>query len=190
MSISFANAYVYRGVAPAAAPLSQTRNPVTISQVTTTPPFSNGAAVSWINTGAIAADDGNTARVLINNQYSKAIQSGSFGFAIPLTATIVGIQVGIERRNATGGVTVVQDEVVAVYNNAAWSANGAAAAAWPIPAYAWSYFGGPADLWGLLWTPAVVNSNGFRIGFSCRETSANLAVARVDVAEATVYYTP
>ena len=53
--------------------------------------------VDWLNPTRITANDNNYATVAVNGSTSRYLRATNFGFAIPSTATIIGITAEIRR---------------------------------------------------------------------------------------------
>jgi len=117
-----------------------------------------------------------------STQYLKAT---AFGFAIPPTAVIDGIQVNVERRSLAGllgdnAVRIVKGGVIGSIAN-----DHSAGGAWPTTDTVINY-GGLGDLWGDTWTPSDINANGF--GFALSAKDGGVDAAAVDQITVTVFY--
>jgi hypothetical protein len=168
---------------------------------TTTKTSGTGANVStgfgtasWSNASNITACD---------NSYCTATYSGgthggfdylkasNFGFSIDSDATIDGIEVIVERKDAGGSVT---DSEVKILNgdgsSGVGTTNRSAGAAWPTGDTE-TTFGSSSDSWGETWTAAKVNSSNFGV-YLRPSSSAGFGatdVASVDCVKITVHFT-
>jgi hypothetical protein len=119
-----------------------------------------------------------------NTRNSNYLFATNFGFAIPSTATILGVAVQIERYNAfsTGAdayVYLVKDGEVAG-NNKAKSGD------WSGVEADFTY-GGSDDLWGLNLDPGDINATNFGVALSV-QTGLD-PIMRVDHIRIAVTYT-
>ena len=114
---------------------------------------------------------------------SHYLKATGFGFAVPPTAVIVGIEVDIERK---AGVGVIEDNAVRIVKGgAAQTTDKSMLGAWPAADTVVTY-GSPTDLWGTTWTPADINGAGFGAALSAKDSAASFA--QVDAFGITVYY--
>lgn len=122
------------------------------------------------------------------NQQSDFLDVTGFGFAVPTSATIVGIVAEIERSQSISGL--VKDVTVQALK--AGSATGDNRAdtttTWPTTDTIKSY-GSSTDMWGTSWTPAEINASNFGLTLKV-EGGGGADTARVDHVRMTVYYTP
>jgi hypothetical protein len=119
--------------------------------------------------------------------YSRALEAQEFGFTIPLTATITGIKVDILRRGSS--MNAISDSTLKISVNLLTNGiNHAGASAWPVvPAY--TSYGDSADLWGMPFTPAIINTTTFGISLKVMNRLPAISSAFVDHIQMTVYYT-
>lgn len=148
---------------------------------------SNAGVDAWEEPQDAAADGGGVASVGSTTGLTEYLKATDFGFAVPLGATIDGVEVAVEKMEAFSGVTfdvevrLVKGGTVAGDNKAdlgdPWQAG------MEVKTY-----GGAADLWGLALTPADVNASNFGVVISCEDpfTGAN---PQVDYMSITVHYT-
>lgn len=154
-------------------------------QTGTTADDSSVGTVAWSSATSLPATA--TVTGAATSHYLKAT---NFGFAVPSTATIVGILATITR-SATGGpgshyprdnsVKLVKGGVIGGTDNAAtgtWGSLSTAVA-----------YGGASDLWGQTWTPVNVNASTFGAAISAVGDSATNA-ATISAVAITVYYVP
>lgn len=90
---------------------------------------------------------------------TSTLFSDTYGFSIPTTATIVGVQVSITRTGTSG--TDLDNTVQLLVSGSAAGTNKASGAAWNTVATV--TYGGPTDTWGLTLTPAQVNATNFGV---------------------------
>lgn len=121
------------------------------------------------------------------------IQSSGYGFAIPTTATVCGIEVRVERK--ADGLLVgssITDKNVFLMRSGTWTGTNHATGAGWTAADAVAVYGSNSDLWGSTWTPADINATNFGVLFSA-QLNAGLAslflTANIDAISVTVYYT-
>jgi hypothetical protein len=145
---------------------------------------------SWSNPLAVQAVDNNVAQASLGpGQFTNYILAAGYGFAIPPTATIDGIQVNVTRASQSN--IAITDYIVTLVKSATvatGAANRAAPGTWGTTMTNVTY-GGSNDLWNLAWTPADVNSGGFGVAFAAKYTGSALNdLAKVDAIQMTVFY--
>ncbi|HSZ33328.1 MAG TPA: T9SS type A sorting domain-containing protein [Puia sp.] len=167
--------------------------------------FGNDASAGtflWNNTSNAKTSDNQfasasmvlTAFDSVNTEYLTA---ENFGFAIPSTASICGIQVTVQHlaSGITGlfGVTLgtVSDNSVMIINNGIISGSEhKSAASWTETSTTATY-GSPGDTWGIVnWLPSDINAANFGIAISAK-LSALVGVtlgANIDYISITVSY--
>lgn len=125
--------------------------------------------------------DASAAPGVNNTQY---LHANNFGFAIPAPAVIVGIEVNIERRAATG--LALKDTRVRIVKNGVVGATerGDLVTLWPTVDTVKTY-GSNSDLWGETWTASDINASNFGVVLSVNGTGD---AAFVDSITATVHY--
>lgn len=143
----------------------------------TTIPFTNGTTavndpvgddIPWTTlTGAIGAGDGQqavSATTAIDERSNRLLVRG-FGFTVPAAATITDVSVEVTRSGANH-----EDERIELVN---WNGSGLPSYGFnrsheqPIPTVsaARTYSGTPA-IWGMVLTPAIVDSSSFGFAFA------------------------
>lgn len=150
--------------------------------------------VAWSNPGNITLDDGS--RATYSNSGGSPVTTNylkgtNYGFSIPVNATILGIEVGIDRASNQYEGDVVDSRVSIVKaNGSIGTTNKASASVWPKTADEYASYGGAADLWGETWTPADINDADFGAVLSATvgPASSILTLARVDTIRITVFY--
>jgi len=158
---------------------------------------SASGSLSWSNlSNGISSNNsyiscGTLLGVLASAQ-TNYIQASDYGFAIPATATVCGIEVRVER-NAAGlliGSSVTDKNVFLMKAGAQVGTNHASGAGWT-GSDGVSVYGNNADLWGTTWTPAQINASNFGVLFSA-QMNAGLAslflTANIDAITVTVHY--
>lgn len=128
----------------------------------------------------------------LSNRQTNYLKITNFGFSIPGGATIDGIEVTVKRQNWGNIGTIVDQEIKLVHpSGGIGGANKALAVNWSGVSWETVTYGGAADLWGLSWTDADINSANF--GFALRAimsgSGGSYATAYVDVVKIKVYYT-
>lgn len=149
------------------------------------------AGVAWNHTSDVFASDNAYASAAITGQGTKALLITDFGFSVPSTATVLGIQVEIERYNETAAMGVVEDSDVVLYRGGSIIGDDKAdsGVAWPLTdPDTYKVYGGPTDLWGATWTPAQINGSDFGVWLTAIETAFDAAEARIDHVRITVTY--
>lgn len=116
-------------------------------------------------------------------------------FIIPGTAVIRGLEVEVKRRTSTLAPSIDFD--VRLFTSAVqFSDNRKLSPHWPVTfpfdpgprPFVFARYGGPADLWGVTLTPALLNS-GVDVSFLISAQALNVSsTAEVDYVQATVYY--
>lgn len=132
-----------------------------------------------------AASD--TSGVSVQTHYLKIY---GFGYAVPSTATILGIEVEIIKNAATA--TACVDTVVKLIkaSGALGTDNKAdTVTAWPGAQNRVITYGSPTDLWGDTWTPSDVNNSNFGAALSATSTNTGIGPPNVYAIRVNVYYT-
>jgi hypothetical protein len=141
---------------------------------------------AWLTPDAVrTADSVVTSTSLGDRDVSQALVVRNLGFNLPPNAEIRGIEVRVLRW-ATGSGTVI-DYAAELLRPAGQPVPSAAVGTpWPSTPINRS-FGGPGDLWGVSWTPEVVNSPDFGFALVVANTSASSVQASVDRILVTVH---
>jgi len=121
---------------------------------------------------------------------SSFLQGSNYGFSIPDNATILGIEVIVNKFTSAGSGTIV-DASVCLLKNYHVTGVGREDGTTPWPSsMTVVVYGGPADLWGSTWTPAEINAAGFAVDLSGRGTTSTASrTAYVDYIQVRVTYT-
>jgi large repetitive protein len=151
--------------------------------------------LDWDTPANIQSDiDVASATVIVSSAggTSRYLLGRAFGFAVPTTATINGIEYVLGARLQIGIQGNVTDNSVRLFiGGVAAGDNKAIVGNYTPNTPADVTYGGAADLWGLTPTPAQINAADFGVGYSFVASSVgeyglNLTVDWVTV---TVYYT-
>lgn len=119
---------------------------------------------------------------------TSCLQVSGFGFSIPLTATITGITVEIEKRGSPG--SNIQDNGLRLLKGGVQVGSNLAnfGSPWPTTDTYTSY-GGCASLWGETWTPADINASDFGLTFASIDyTCGGVTTSYIDHIRITVCY--
>ncbi len=146
-----------------------------------------GAGV-WINTDNLksSTDSGARASFQFNGLQTPTLSCTNFGFAVPVGATITGIEFTFRRMSVLA--SDVEDVSILALGGTGTSTD-AATGFWPTSQTNITY-GGPTELWGKTWTDTDINSSSFGIEITCGNTSLNpFSGASADFLTATVFYT-
>jgi len=163
---------------------SQTRTPTAATDCTSL----GGGGANWTNPGNAASSDNVYATVSVDGTVSDPLQCLNYGFSIPTGATILGIEVNIERRSsATPGSDDASVRLVKA--GAVGGTDLQTNTAYPTTDTVETH-GGSAQLWGQTWTPGNINATDFGVVITVQKASAAGAAQTVsiDEIEITVYY--
>ncbi len=120
------------------------------------------------------------------NQTTGNLILSGFGFNIPTSATIVGIQMAIVRRQS-GTLNRHDTQVNLRVNNSNKGSNKATTSVWP-QSYSWGYYGNSTDTWGTSWTPAEINSSTFGVQIAAGDFSGSNSSLYIDYIRLQVWY--
>lgn len=155
----------------------------------------SGTGASWSNLSGVQLVDNNPAYVDLaqyptcNNFicYRSNIASFSgFGFAIPATATITGVQLEILQRVSSPGGGIHDSILTLAMNSVPIGNNKANSTNW-FDTPQTQIYGGSADTWGNTLSVNDVNDIGFGILYEITNTSYDQA-ASVDFMSMTIHY--
>ncbi len=169
-------------VAFASAGLAQVLSQGPLNPGTIANDSSAGTSV-WITPGNAAVSDNLMATTGPGGMPSQYLKATSFGFSIPSTSQVTGIEATVERRSILG--TVFDAAVRIVKGGVVGSDDRSDGGFWATADEVITY-GSDSDLWGETWTPADINSAGFGVAVSATDT---FDTAGVDHITMTVYYT-
>ncbi len=151
---------------------------------------SSGTGSGWTNSNNARTNDGTyaTNSIAVNSSGATLVVSG-FGFNIPSTAYIKGVDVEIERKAGSSSSLYDEDVFLRKSTGSVGTDHKNSSSYWSTSDSLREY-GGSTDLWGTTWTPAEINSSSF--GVALRATNDNNSVsvtASVDFIRITVTYT-
>src|SRR5437867_3461484 len=127
-----------------------------------------------------------TAAFASSGDASHFLKCTGFGFPLPSTALIQGIQVEWEHKNASGG-TILDNAVRIVKGGTIGAADKSSAIGWPnVDTFA--AYGGSADLWSDSWTASDINASTFGAALSAKQSGGGSRTASVDSVRMTVTY--
>jgi hypothetical protein len=144
----------------------------------------------WSNPGNAATSNNQVASsaALILGQKTNYLWLDQWGFNIPATATICGIEAGIQK-NYSGLLGNVTDNIVKIVKNGTIGENNYANSSSWTSSLAYSTYGGNNDDWGETWSPSDINSNNFGLVISANLGGISvLPTARIDHVYLKVYY--
>jgi hypothetical protein len=151
---------------------------------------SESNTVVWQNPDNIKARDGAFAAApgLAGDESSEQLTATGFGFALPPTAIVHGVQVTVRRQTLSGSSALRDTTVRLVSGGGPVGGNRALGTAWPFTATDVVY-GSSSDLWGRPWTAAEVNDPSFGVALAARYVrTAGNDHARVDSVQMAVSY--
>lgn len=148
---------------------------------------------SWTNLTNITSSNNAYVSAVVDSppdpsgsSYSATLFTSNYGLAIPAGATIRGIKVAIERKDAgTPGANTLDVEVGLTDAGFTKYASTPSNTYWATTEGVVTY-GGATDLWGATWTPTIVNSANF--GFYLKAWAQGATTLQVDTVQITVYY--
>jgi MSHA biogenesis protein MshQ len=147
--------------------------------------------IAWATPGNAVSSNGSYAAATVDGQTTNYLRCLSYGFSIPLNATIVGIVVNVERksdRTQNGGS---EDAAMRLVKAGAIQAVDRSTGTNYTTSDAVEPHGGAADLWGTTWTPAEINAANFGAAFAAvkADSSGQPHDITVDHISITVHYT-
>jgi hypothetical protein len=123
-----------------------------------------------------------------SNSYTDYIHVNKFGLDVPATAIITGIEVNVERSDpdqntADYSVRILKYDIITGDEKS----TGAAYTSFDSD----ETFGNSGDLWGEVWTPDMINDNGFGIAIAAQRINGSTGTTsgRIDNISITIYYT-
>lgn len=143
------------------------------------------ADADWTNPNNIKAEDGAVAQssYWVTKGGSGNIAGSNFGFSLPSTVIIDGIQVDVKFSGTNlGGETVI-------LSNNGGSKTATRNISQNPGSLTWVSIGGPTDMWGQAWTYSDLNNSGFNalINAFASHSPAD-AVMNIDAVRITVFY--
>ena len=161
------------------------------SPPTTATDVTYGAGNAWTNPNNIKLNDGNFATVTCATatNSSDLLQGTAFGFSVPSTATIRGIEVDIKgKQTHTGLGDGFPNSAVQLLKAGTLVGNTNYNTFPRAGANAFIAFGSSSDLWGSTWVPADINDTNFGASFQAFFSKASTAWS-IDYMQITVTYT-
>lgn len=153
----------------------------------------SGTGANWIADGAslqadlAASNDSRAVAANVPVGNTKYLDCTDFGFTIPESAVVTGVEVAIEH-NMSGPGTMSDETVQLLVGGSRSGDNKAAAGQWPT-SDATATYGGAGDTWGNSLTPAICNASNFGVSIRGKNDSfGDNATARIDLVTMTVTY--
>jgi hypothetical protein len=149
-----------------------------------------GSSNNWANPNRATLSDDLWSRVqLAPGETSKYLMVADYGWVIPSSAIITGIEVKIECHQEDFVADFADASIVLMQYGNPVGADLAGTGYYDDKDYVNTY-GGPTELWGTSWTPADVMDPGFGVLYSVTRNSGDAVYYMfVDYVELTVYYT-
>jgi len=147
---------------------------------------------AWAGETNVYAADTIEAQVTlyITDTISHYLVATGFGFAIPADSTILGVVVGIKRRNIYNTGELKDYSIKLTVDGSITGDNKASVAAWPYNTAAYATYGSATSLWGCTLTPTLVNQSDFGVAISCTSANAGTTdIGCIDHIYITVYAT-
>jgi hypothetical protein len=170
-----------------------------------TGPFSAGtgadkaiaSGAAWSNPGGITAPGGSAAEapVTTRNGITDYILATNYGFALPTTAQVEGLQYDVRLRSQNAIEYFHDNLIQAVKGGVIQTTNRARpkSSNWPdnvLGIYQYVTFGGPTDLFGTTWLYSDINLATSGLAISAQlEGPASSTIAFIDHVRCTVYWT-
>lgn len=158
--------------------------PGTVTQTST-------GAVSWTNPTNVEVNDNAdaTAGLSVVNLNSETLLITNFGFSIPGSGTILGIQVAI-KKHGTANPSALTDNTVQLIKGGTQSGNNKANIFDWTSAYSTPTYGGSNDLWGLTLAASDVNASNFGVAIQVGQINngGGGATAGIDFVSITITY--
>lgn len=149
---------------------------------------------AWASPGNITADDSADANgdAADKSEQMNWLVGSNFGFAIPGGSTIDGIEARLQAYDTAGTNGLSDITHVVIYKDNSTPGNDLEAGTTNVSLTPTNYdYGDSAELWGLSWTPAEINSSNFqlRISMNSNEAGSVAGNPRVDFLAVNVHYT-
>lgn len=162
-------------------------------------PFNPGSAVNttgfgstaWSNPSNITSVGSPYASVTLTpGSSSNYLKATNYGFNIPLSATIDGIEVKIDRKGEQNLGFGFRDDVLKLVKGGVISGDDKSSSNTYPTTLSTKTYGANNDKWGLSWTPADINASNFGVALS---TKSNLIIstltASINSIQVIVHYT-
>jgi hypothetical protein len=149
---------------------------------------SSYGSIVWTNpTNVLSTDDNDTNAALTSATQTHYLEATNFGFSIPQSATINGIEATFEIACTGPGELLNERERIvkggtigSTNKTGVWSSCGATDTTQTI--------GGPSDKWGETWTPSDINSTDFGVVTSIGEEGVSSKNVYIDHIQIKIYY--
>lgn len=147
-------------------------------------------SIGWVAPELIGADDGNpTATTLEAGEISKTITTSTYGFSIPLNATIRGVEVKLKSSIVGLGVPTAKYSNVQLLIAGSPAGDDLSKSRALSIARTVDVFGGSTVKWGNNLTPAIINAGGLGFVFQIEsDGSESVVVVFVDFVVVVVHY--
>lgn len=145
--------------------------------------WSNASGVQSTG-GAVATASGNTVF------FTDILLTSGYGFSIPSTDIIEGIEVRVSRRRTSGNSVTDNAVELTKDGGTSFTTSGYAKPDNWQTSFTDAFYGGPSELWGTTWTPAEINNSDFGFGIVI-QGSTNLLQSvggAIDHIQITVYH--
>ncbi|MFZ2339437.1 MAG: hypothetical protein WAW07_06895 [Bacteroidales bacterium] len=144
-------------------------------------------SIEWANPSNARTDNNiySQASISIPRGVTHYLKATNFGFNIPESATILGIQATIGRYGQSSNI--IDYSVRLLKNGTVAGTDLVSTNLWPSPEAAASY-GGTSNLWGTTWSPSEINASNFGVALSAQNTKVSPRTAYVDYFSITVTY--
>lgn len=147
---------------------------------------------AWQSTASLLAEGGYAyinAATFDTNDYSQVCGVTTYGFTIPNTAVILGIELETNKYKGAGAavdtlVAISRDYTIGMDLMTVNKAD--LVTPWPAVGTVFTY-GSPSDLWGRTWTPADINNAKLVTYMVCQATADDTDVY-IDYMKLIVYY--
>ena len=122
-----------------------------------------------------------------SNSYTDYILINKFLLDVPMDAIITGIEINVERSDPNANTA---DYSVKILKYGIVSGDEKSTGATYPAADTYTTYGGNGDLWGEVWTPDMINDNGFGIAISAQRLSGQTGQTngRIDDVTITIFY--
>lgn len=147
-------------------------------------------ACNWMAIpGATTRDDGLVAYCELKGilQVTSELLVAGFGFTLPESARVQGVRAEILRSAQAPLATDLRDNDVRLAFGTERSPDRTSSATWP-KVFQSAGYGSGTDTWGAALSPAIVNGAGFGVAIKVESQGLDIARAKVDGVDLTVFY--
>ena len=140
-----------------------------------------GGGADWTNPGNAFSSNDAYATASVDGSTTDPLRCLNYGFSVPLAATVVGIEVSVERRSnrTTNGGS--RDNSLFLVKGGAQVGSNLATTTTYTTADVVEVHGSPSELWGTTWTPVEVNAANFGAVFTATKPSGGGAAHTISV---------